>query len=58
MTRDRKARLLTIAALALALGDRRRPQPAFPFVYGAAAYTPQDTIYAMLDASRAGDARA
>jgi hypothetical protein len=58
VTRDRKARLLTIAALGLALAvavgrnqlsrwSTERPLP-----------TPQDAIYAMLDASRTGDIRA
>jgi hypothetical protein len=58
VTRDRKATLLTIAALGLALAiavgrnqlsrwSTERPLP-----------TPQDAIYAMLDASRTGDVRA
>jgi hypothetical protein len=60
MSRERTARLVTMAVLAAALGAvviqkagwnwLRRPEPK-------AEATPQDAIYAMLDAARAGDLR-
>jgi hypothetical protein len=58
MTRDRKARLLTIAALGLALAIVVSRNELFRSPTGRLPSTPQDTIYAMLDASRAGDVRA
>jgi hypothetical protein len=70
MSRDRKARVVTLAVLAAALlvvlGQKRgwnfsdlrlsglAPKAAAP----KADPTPQDAIYAMLDAARAGDVRA
>jgi hypothetical protein len=58
MTRDRKARLLTIAALGLALAIAVCRNQLFRSSTGRPPSTPQDAIYAMLDASRAGDVRA
>jgi len=55
MTQERKTQALTVAVLLVAVGvavvrktGARKPAEA----------TPQDTIYAMLDAARAGDVRA
>jgi hypothetical protein len=57
MTQARKTQVLTLAALALSLAVAvGRKQLAF-FSSPAQASNPQDAIYAMLDASRAGDVR-
>lgn len=57
MTQARKTQVLTVAALALALavaiGRKQLSSSSAP----AQASNPQDTIYAMLDASRSGDVR-
>jgi len=58
MTRDRKARLLTIAALGLALAIAVGRNQLSRSSATRPPSTPQDAIYAMLDASRAGDVRA
>ena len=58
MTRDRKARLLTIVALGLALAIVVSRNQLSRSSAGQPLPTPQDAIYAMLDASRAGDVRA
>jgi len=58
MTRDRKARLITIAALGLALAIAVGRIQLSRSSSGQPPSTPPDAIYAMLDASRAGDVRA
>jgi hypothetical protein len=61
VTRERKARIITILVLVVALGivvsrktDLRTYIPGLSAAAAATA-TPQDAIYAMLDAARAGD---
>jgi hypothetical protein len=60
MTKNRKAQALTIAVLVIAFGivvARKNPQlPAVPLQKSEA--TPQDRIYAMLDAAREGNVSA
>lgn len=59
MMRERKARLATLlalaGALALVIGQKANWRPA---AAPKTAPTPQDAIYAMLDAARAGDVKA
>jgi hypothetical protein len=57
MKRDRKAQLLTVAVLlaALAVGLARKTGWRLP--EARAPQTPQDAVYAMLDAARAGDVK-
>jgi hypothetical protein len=58
VTRDRKARLLTIAALGMALAIAVGRNRLFRSPAEQPPPTPQDAIFAMLDASRTGDVRA
>src|SRR5206468_10375202 len=54
----RKAQVLTIGALALAFGIAIGQQQISRFSMESRSAAPQDVIYAMLDASRAGDVQA
>jgi hypothetical protein len=66
MTKDRKARVVTVAVLAVALGiglgrktGWRIPDlRSFRTAASTVAIGPQDTVYAMLNAARAGDVKA
>jgi hypothetical protein len=58
MKQERKAQLLTIAALALALGIAVGRKQLFPDAARSSAPNAQDAIYGMLDAARAGDVAA
>jgi len=58
MTRERKAQLLTIGLLALALGIAVGRKQVFRSSGESPSAAAQDAIYAMLDASRAGDIQA
>jgi len=60
MTKARKTHLLTVAALILALGIALGQKEGWRWWQGAPKEppTPQDTIYAMLDAARAGNVAA
>jgi hypothetical protein len=58
MTKERKARVVTILVLVLALGVvvfRKAGITGINAIGQTAPATPQDAIYAMLDAARAGD---
>jgi hypothetical protein len=58
MTRERRAQALTVAVLALlvaVLSVRRSGWSPFPPDRAAPGATPEETVYAMLDAARAGD---
>ena len=57
MTQKRKAQVLTGAALAVGLGIVAWRSGLVPSPAPKADPTPQDAIYAMLDAARAGDVR-
>ena len=61
MSKRRKAQIVTIAILAVAVGvviaRRTGLRASIPRFSRAADATPQDAIYAMLDAARAGDTR-
>ena len=61
MTRQQSARILTIAILATAAGvivlRKADLRASIGGLTQRAAQTPQDTIYAMLDAARAGDVK-
>lgn len=58
VTRERKAQLITIGALALALGVAIGRKQIRSFSAESPPAAAQDVIYAMLDASRAGDVQA
>lgn len=58
MKRSRKAQVLTLAVLALALGIAVGRKQFSRFADSERPPGPQDAIYAMLSASRAGDVRA
>src|SRR5271165_687492 len=57
LTRERKTQILTIAALAVALAVALGQKQGWRWGQGAPKEppSPQDAIYAMLDAARAGD---
>ncbi len=60
MSKQRKAQILTIMILVAALGvvvSRKGLYPSIIGIMRRAAPTPQDAIYAMLDAARAGDVK-
>jgi hypothetical protein len=57
MNQRRKAQLFTIAALALAFGIAVGRKQIFRSSAGPPTSSTQDAIYAMLDASRAGDVK-
>jgi hypothetical protein len=57
MTQARKTQVLTLAALALALGVAIGRKQFAPSSAPSRPANPQDAIYAMLDASRSGDVR-
>src|SRR5262245_22176390 len=58
MNRQRKTQILTIGALALALGIAIGRKQIFGFSPEAPSPAAEDAIYAMLDAARAGDVQA
>jgi hypothetical protein len=62
MKRERKAQILTVLIMALALGfvlaKRYAPGTAAPAAAPESGAAPRDAIYAMLDAARAGDVKA
>ena len=57
MTRERKAQLVTLAVLLAALGAGLARKTAW-HLPAATAQDPQDAVYAMLNAARAGDVKA
>ncbi|HYW43002.1 MAG TPA: hypothetical protein VE959_09100 [Bryobacteraceae bacterium] len=58
MTRQRKVHVITITVLALALGIALARKQASRSAAGTEPATPQDFIYAMLDAARSGNVKA
>ena len=58
MTRQRKVHVITITVLALALGIALARKQASRSITSSQPSTPQDFIYAMLDAARSGNVKA
>jgi hypothetical protein len=58
MKKDRKAQVVTVAVLLVALGIALVRKTGWHPPEARAAQNPQDAIYAMLDAARAGDVKA
>src|SRR5450755_3792520 len=57
MTKERRAQAVTVAVLAIALGIGLARTTGWRRSAPAAAPEPQDTVYAMLNAARAGDVK-
>jgi len=57
MTKERRAQAVTVAVLAVALGIGLARTTGWRRGAPAAAPEPQDTVYAMLNAARAGDVK-
>ena len=58
MTRERRAQLVTLAVLLAALGAGLARKTAWRLPAATARQDPQDAVYAMLNAARAGDVKA